>query len=872
MLNNTKKLRPPRITRFILQFLLDTTIRENAMGDLEEQFLLIMETRGKFRARWSYRLQLFPVLSSFFCNSLFGSLSLLRSYCKSALRHAKRGPIYFLITVSGLILGMTCFVSAVVYTQYERSFDRFHAKNDRIFRIYSQNADDSGSSQKLRVTTPFPLTATLLQEYPEVIHAVAVGEFASRDKILRFENRSFKARGISASPGFFEVFSFQLIHGNKTKALSSPDSIILSQSLAKRIFRDVDPLGNQIIIDDKNALQVTGILQEVPQNSHLHFDYIISLHKRDDALSRFYLGWDYSFVITYIETTSSADATFLEEKMSSLGKRYLPENKKNTLFHLQPLTSIHLHPLTSVDPADTGDVRQINLVFLIGLLILVIACINAINLFTARASLRMKEIGLRKMHGAGRFQLILQLLFESFFITLFALGISVLLTISAVPQFSFFLGRGITLGILGFPFLGLLLLATAAAVALGAGLYPAFVLSSPHLTDIIGERQKKGSQRIRLRSLLVVGQFTAVVVFLLFTHTVSQQLYYMQNQPLGFEKDYIVVLKTSDTMMMGKLDELSHSLQKNNKILEASLSMPPAGIESSSSTILSGNEQASVLMHQTFVDYNFLEFFGIGLSGGRFFSKEFVSDDTQRRVVLNETAARSLGQTDIIGQKIFLINPWGDKTDYEIIGIVKDFHFQPLHKPISSLVLRLVPKRQSDTLCVKINSSDVYKTLSSIRETYAQFGNPSRLDISFLDESIDAMYTSESRLRAIALFFSILSIIIACLGLFGLATHATERKTKEIGIRKVLGASVQSIIRMLNKEFLLWVLLANCIAWPVGYYVIHRWLMNFAYQISFPVWIFPVVGAISALIALLTVSSQSYLAARKNPVQSIRYE
>ncbi len=873
MANKTKKLKPPRITRTILQFLLDTTIRENAMGDLEEQFLLAAETRGKFRARWSYRLQLLPVLGSFFRNSFFGSLSLLRSYCKSAIRHVKKGPIYFLITVSGLILGMTCFITAVVYTGYEQSFDRFHAKNDRIFRVYSQSAGDSGRRQKLRVTTPFPLAETLLQEYPEVIHAVAIGEFAIRDKILRWEDRSFKARGISASPGFFDVFSFQLIHGNKTKALSSPDSIILSQSLAKRIFRNADPLGNQIILDDKNALQVTGILQEVPQNSHLHFDYIISLHKRDDARSRFYLGWNYnSFVMTYIETASSTDASFLEKKMSSLGKRYLPENKQNTEFRLQPLPSIHLHPLSSVDPVDTGDARQVNFVFLIGLLILVIACINAINLFTARTSLRVKEIGLRKIHGAGRFQLILQLHVESFFITLFALSISVLLATSAVPQFSVFLGRGITLGILGIPFLISLLLATAAAVALGAGLYPASVLSSLHLTDIISGSQKNSPQRSRLRSMLVISQFVAVVVFLLLTFMVSHQLKFIQNKPLGFDTEHIVVLKTTEMEVIDKMDEFSYSLQENSKIHMASLSMPPSGIESSTSTSLPRNEQDSFLIHQTFVDYNFLEFFGTELSEGRFFSREFVSDDTQRRVVLNETAARSFGQTDIIGQRIFLTTPWGDKTDHEVIGIVREFHFQPLHKSISPLVLRLVPERQSDTLCVKIDSSNVYKTLSSIRETYAQFGDPNRLDVSFLDESIAAMYTSERRLMAIVRFFSILSIIIACLGLSGLATHATERKTKEIGIRKVLGASVRSIIRMLNKEFLRWVLIANCVAWPVGYYVMHRWLMNFAYRVSFPVWIFPVVGAISALIALLTVSSQSYLAAKKNPVESIRYE
>jgi len=873
MENKTKKLRPPLITRRILQLMLDPTIRENAMGDLEEQFLFNTKSRGKFRARWSYRLQLIPVLASFLHNSLFVTLSLLRSYLKSATRHIKKGPIYFLITVSGLILGMTCFITAMVYTRYERSFDRFHAKNDRIFRVYSQSAGDSGNNQKLKVTTPFPLAETLLQEYPEVAHSVAIGEFSSRDKMLHWEDRAFKARGISASQGFFDVFSFQLVHGNKAKALSSPDSIILSQSLAERIFINVDPLGKQIIFDDKDALQVTGIFQEIPQNSHLHFDYIISLHKRDDALSRFYLGWDYNFVMTYIESSPSTDAAFLEEKMSSLGKRYLPENKKNTMFRLQPLTSIHLHSLSSVDPVDTGDARQVNLVFLIGFLILAIACINAVNLFMARASLRVKEIWLRKMHGAGRLQLTLQLLVESFFITLFALGISVLIAISAVPRFSVFLGRGISLGILGAPFLGLLLLATAAAVALFAGLYPAVMLSSPHLSDLIGGRQKNSSQRSRLRSVLVVGQFAAVVVFLLLTFMVSHQLKFIQNKPLGFEREHIVVLKISDMEVLDKIDELAHSLQENSKIHAVSLSLPPARIDYSTSTRLPGNEKAFFSTHKTFVDFNFLEFFGIELSKGRFFSRKYISDETQRRIVLNETAARRFGQTDIIGQKILLTNPWGDQqTDHEVIGIVKDFHFQPLHKPISPLALELVPERHSDILCVKIDSSNVYKTLSYIRKTYAQFGDPSRLDVSFLDESIDAMYISENNLRGIVRFFSVLSIMIACLGLFGLATHATERKTKEIGIRKVLGASVQSIIHMLNKEFIRWVILANLIAWPIGYCYMHRWLMDFAYRVSFPVWIFPIVGTISVVIALLTISSQSFLAARKNPVESIRYE
>ncbi len=868
----TKAQRPPRLTHMILRLILDPTIRENALGDLEEQFRLNRESMGKLRARWNYRLQLFPVLLAFCRDSVLGGLSLLRSYGISAVRHIKKGPLYFLITVSGLILGMTCFITAVVYSRYERSFDRFHDNKERIFRVYSRSAAETTSSQGPRVTTPFPLAGTLIEEYPEVVRAVSIGEFATRDKMLRWEERSVRARGISATPGFFDVFSFRLIHGNEAQALASPDSIVLSKSLAERIFGSSDPLGKAIILENKNSLQITGILEDVPQNSHLHFDYILSLHKRDDAISRFYLGWDYNFVMTYIETAPSIDPAFLEEKMSSLGKRYLPENKKNTVFGLQPLTAVHLQPLSSVDPVDTGDARQVNLVFLIGLLILSIACINAVNLFMARTSLRVKEIGLRKMHGAGRLQLIIQLFVESFFLTLFALSISILLSVSAVPRFSIFFGRGISLGILGLPFLASFLLATAAAVGLGAGLYPALVLSSPRLADLIGGRQNGKSKRTRLRSLLVVGQFTSVVSFLLLTFVVSHQLKFIQNKPLGFAKEHIIVLKTMDEEVLGKMDELAYALEEHSAIHSVSLSIPPAGIESTTSAGFPGREQEHFPLHKTFVDFNFLEFFETELSGGRFFSRKFVSDDTQRPVILNETAAKMFGQIGIIGKRIFLLDPWGDKHEHEVVGVVKDFHFQPLHLPISPLVMELIPDRRSNILCIKTDSADVTKTLASIREICGRFGDFSRFEVSFLDNTIASMYKREIKLRAIVRFFSILSITIACLGLIGLATHATERRTKEIGIRKVLGASVPSILHMLNKEFLQWVLLANLFAWPAGYYVMEQWLRGFAYRASLPFWIFPVVGAISVSIALLTVSSQTLLTARKNPVESIRYE
>ncbi len=872
MENKERKIRLPRIMCHILYFLLDPFIREQAMGDLEEQFLFNVKNRGKFRARWTYRIQLPPIFFSFLFNSLSGGLSLFRSYLKSAVRHLKKAPLYSLITIGGLVLGMTCFITAMLYTRYEWSFDRFHAKNDRIFRIYSQLHRDSEESQNLRVTTPFPLAETLIREYPEIVHAVSIGEFSNRDNFLKWGERTFKARGLSATAGFFDVFSFPLIQGNQAEALSSPDSIILSRSLKEKIFGNTEAVGEQIVFDDKDSLQITGILEDVPQNSHLHFDYIISLHKKDDARSRYYLGWDYNYVMTYVEINSSIDDVILEEKIFDLGNRYLPESKKNAVFRFQSLTSIHLHPLFVVDPVDIGDSRQVNLVLLIGILILAIACINAVNLFMARASLRVKEIGLRRMHGAGRIQLILQLLAESLFITLFATGISVLLTTTAIPRFSVFLGRVISLGNLGWPFLALLLFGTTAAVVLGSGLYPAFMLSSSHLSNLIGRRPKNSSQRSGLRSFLVIGQFTSVVVFLLLTFTVSRQLSFMQSRPLGFEKEHVVVLKSSDTTMMDKWDGLAHSLLEKGRIHAVSLSMPPAKIESSTSTSLSEEERDTFLIHKAFVDHNFLEFFNIGLSRGRFFSEEFTSDERQRRVVLNEAAARRFGLTDIVGKRIILTTPWGDKTDHEVIGVVKDFHFQPLHKPISPLVLELVPERQSNNLCVKIDSSDVDKTLSSIRKTYRQFGDPSRLDVIFMDESIAAMYASEQKLRAIVRFFSVLSIVIACSGLYALATHATERKTKEIGIRKVLGASAQSIIRMLNKEFLLWVLLANLIAWPIGYYVMRRWLMDFAYRVSFLVWIFPVVGIISIGIAMGTLSSQTFLAARKNPIDSLRDE
>ena len=796
---------------------------------------------------------------------------LLLSYVKSAIRQYKKNPLYFLITVGGLILGMTCFLTAMLSARYERSYDLFHSKKGQIFRIYSQR-NFSESGQQLRITTPFPLAETLTREYPEIVHAVSVGGFSGEEARLKWEDKVLRARGISASPGFFDVFSFPLLKGNPAGSLSLPDSVILSQSLAERIFGSADPLGKQIILDEDEALQVTGILQDVPQNSHLHFDYVVSLHKKDDRISRFYLGWDFNFVMTYVELSSATDAASLEKKISSLGRRYLPQSRKDTVFRLQPLSSIHLHPLTAVDPVDTGDARQVSLLLFIGWLILAIACINAVNLFTARSSLRLREIGLRKMHGAGRRQLILQILVESFVIALCALVISALLTISAVPFLGQLTGREIPFKILDKGFLGFLFLGTAALVAGASGLYPALRLSSSRLSNLIGGRSSDGSARSRLRAVLVVSQFAAVAAFLVFAFTVSQQLRFIQNKPLGFEKEHIVVLKISDVKGLGNVNEFARALGGNRLIRAVSLSLPPAKLDASTTASRSGKKDEAFSIHRTYVDYNFLEFFGIGLSAGRFFSSAILTDENQRRIVLNSAAARLLGGAGIIGQKVFLASSRGEQIEHEVIGIVEDFHFQPLHKPISPLAVSLIPQGHTNVLCARIGAADIPETLDLIHRIYARFGEREGLNVTFLDESIEAMYERERLTKNLVRFFSVLSILIACFGLFGLTTHATERRTKEIGIRKVLGASVQSVICMLNKEFLRWVLWANVISWPLSYYLMNQWLRSFAYRTPFPLWSLPAVSAISIVIAMLTVGGQSYSVARKNPVDAIRHE
>ncbi len=797
-------------------------------------------------------------------------MTLLLSYVKSAFRHYKKGPLYFLITVIGLILGMTCFLTAVLSARYERSYDGFHAGRGSIFRVYSQFGASEGGP-RLRMTTPFPLAETLRREYPEVVRAVSVG-FSSQETRFKWGDRHLRARGISATPSFFEIFSFPLLKGNPAGALSLPDSVVLSQSLAERIFGSADPLGQQVILDDDPPLQVTGILRDVPPNSHLHFEYVVSLHKKNDAIGRFYLGWDFNYVMTYIALSSPKEAASLEKKISSLGRRYLPDSRKNTVFRLQPLAAIHLYPLSSIDPVDTGDARQVNLMLFVGGLILAIACVNAVNLFAARASLRLREIGLRKMHGAGRGQLIFQLLVESFIISLCALVVSALLTTSAVPALGHLAGLKIPLGMPSQAFLVFLFLGTSAVVAVVSGLYPALILSSSPLSDIMEGRSCGASPRSRFRAVLVVSQFAAVGVFLVSAFTVSQQLRFIQNKPLGFEQEHFVAMTISDPKGLGNVSEFAQALTGNALIGGVSLSMPPARIDATTTASLSGNKNETFPMHRTFVDYNFLEFFGMKLSAGRFYSAAIPSDKTQKRVVLNEAAARSLGGAGIIGRRIFLSNSRGDQSEHEVIGIVKDFHFQPLHKPISALALSLVPEGLTNILCARIGASDAPGALTSIQKTYARFGDPEGLAITFLDDAIEALYAREHQLRNVVRIFSVLSILIACFGLFGLTAHATERRTKEIGVRKVLGASVRSVVALLNREFLLWVLWANLIYWPVGYYLMDQWLRGFAYRTSFPLWILPVTSAISIGIAMLTVGGHSYSVAMKNPVEAIRYE
>lgn len=807
---------------------------------------------------------------------------MFRNHLKIAFRKIWRNKVFTAINVLGLAIGIAACLIIMLFVENELGYDRYNIKADRMVRVVFQGLVQE---EKLNESSVMPPVAqTLKAEFPEVQQAVRLRDYGTPR--LTYRDKSFKEDAFAfVDADFFQVFTLPLLQGDAKTALVEPNTIVITQSLAHKYFGKEDPMGKIINFkDSKNpACKVTGVIDKVPVNSHFSFEIFASMAGLPESKEA---TWMSSNFHTYLVLPAGYDYKRLEVKLPQIVDKYigpqllqgmgvtLAEFRKkgnNLSFYLQPLTDIHLHSDFAYDLSQPGDIRYVYIFGAIALFMLVIACINFMNLSTAGASKRGREVGIRKVLGSLKQQLIVQFLLESVLLTAIAFILALIFMYAALPVFNDLVGKNLTIKLADHPFLlpGLLLFVLFTGVL--AGSYPAFYLSSIKPIAVLKGKLTSGIKNIGLRSGLVIFQFFISIALIISTAVVYKQLSYIQSKKLGYNKDQVLVLP--DTWMLGKKEEVfRQKISEDPRVVHVSSSgYLPAGPTYNNNFFVYPGENTSQLIKtlRYDVDENYIPALGIALVTGRNFSKKFTSDSTG--VILNETAANVFGWgKNAVGHTISTNDKKGGKVTYRIIGVVKDFHFKSLHERISPLVMVLAGN--SGTTIVKTKTTDIAGLLAVVKKQWSDLGAEESLAYSFLDERFSNTYQSEQKIGLTLGIFAGLTIFIACLGLFGLTIFTAQQRTKEIGIRKVLGASVTSIINLLSIGFLKLVCIAFIIASPVAWFIMNKWLQDFAYRISISWWMFAATGFAALVITLVTVSFQAIKAAMANPVKSLRNE
>ena len=806
---------------------------------------------------------------------------MLKNYFKTAWRNLMKHKTFSFINIAGLSIGIAvCFI-IMMYVQNELSFDRFNKKADRIVRVVFKADINGGKIFEANVMPPVALV--MKNDYPEVQDATRL-QVAGALKIT-YKDKTFKDDEMAfVDPNFFNIFTLPLIEGDAKTALQQPNTIIISKAIAKKYFADEDPIGKTLIFpDNKDAsFKVTGVIDKVPANSHFHFDLFASMLSLDDAKSDSWMGSNY---FTYLLLKKGTDYKKLESKLPGMVEKYMgPQiqqsmdislkqfiTKGNHLgFALQPLTSIHLYSHANYELSPPGNAMYVYIFGAIAIFMLLIACINFINLSTASASQRAKEVGVRKVIGSGKIQLVKQFLIESALLVLIALIISSVLVKLALPVFNSISGQDLhfdlSLKIIS-AFIGLGLL-----VSFIAGLYPAFYLSSFKPIEVLKGKFTPGNKSFGLRSSLVVFQFFISVGLIIGTIVVWQQMKFIQNKNLGYDKEQLLIIPNS--YALGKNEEVyKQEMLQDPRIINGTVSSyKPAGPTDINNAFAypQGHDNEIMKTQEYHVDENYIPTFEMKIVNGRNFSKNFATDSTG--MIINETAAKAFGWNDLtaVGQTIVRENSTrGTNIPFHVIGVVKDFNFQSLHEPITPLLMTLVP---DVGLIFKVKTADIKGLLATMKTKWDHFNTSEPFTFTFMDDLYNKTYAAEQNTGTILNIFALLTILVACLGLFGLATYTAEQRTKEIGIRKVLGASVTSVTKMLSKDFIKLVFIACLIAFPVAWFAMNKWLQSFAYRINISWWIFLAASVIAILIAVITVSFQAVKAAIANPVKSLRSE
>ena len=797
---------------------------------------------------------------------------MFKNNLKVALRNLLKHKGFSAINIAGLALGVAAGFFVLIFVRDETSYDRFHEKADRTYRmaqyIHIDNRVDSA------LPTPPILAASLAGEFPEIESTARVAKVSGA--IVKLDGqRSASSNVYAADADFFDVFSFPLASGDAKTALAEPNRVILTRSAARKWFGDDDPMGRVLAIGPYD-FTVTGIAEDCPRNSHFHFEYLTSIPTYPRSKST---GWFEGYCATYVVLKKGASREALEAKLPAFVRshHYGGTQGKSIftdwVYFLQPLTAIHLHSHLLIGEFEANSSAAYVTIFLfIAVFVLLVACVNFVNLSTARSAIRGREVGIRKVFGSERAQLVRQFLGESVLMTAIAFTIALAIILALMPAFQNLTGKAIGVRDLAVPRVVLAVVLMALAVGVGSGVYPAFVLSSFRPSAVLRGTRSAGTRfhSSALRKALIVLQFAISVFLLVGTAVVYKQTDYFQSKRLGFDREHVLVVR--DAGLLGtQVRAFKEKLLQHPDVLSVAQAsgLPGTGRRGLSLQVARPEGSADgVVMEMLTCDQDLLAALKLEMAEGRFFSPEYPTDN--RAFVINEEAARQLGWAQPLG-KTFKY----ERDDYHVVGVVKDFHFYSLHAriPRMGFVYRGDDReRNGDYFAVRVRPADVRSVLTYVKTAWASFSPPLPLNYSFLNDDYAALYAADTRTMKVVGVFSGLAIVISCLGLFGLASFMTERRKKEIGIRKVLGARVDEIVLLLGKDFLGWVLLANLVAWPAAFYVTYRWLQRFAYRIEIGIWPFVLAtGTVLAVVAA-TLSYQTIAAALANPADSLRSE
>ncbi len=799
---------------------------------------------------------------------------MFKNYFKIALRNILNQKFYSIINIVGLSIGISACILVGLYIRQDFSFDKYHKNADRIYRVGFSITQEGITERSAQ--SPALLAPTLKNISPEIKKITRI--CYSQSALVEFEEKRFYEDKLTYGDStFFEIFTYETLAGNKNEFLRKTNSMVITESSAKKYFGDESPLGKELKINNKFIFEIVGVIKDVPLNSHFKFDFIGTYSSLDKMPEGNYLNqWGATFgSYAYMLVQPGFNKYEFENKNRNFFKTYAGIRDDGWRVFLTPLLDIHLNSNLPNEIEENSSIVRILVLSAIVLFILMLACINFINLATARASKRAAEIGIRKVLGAYRVQLIKQFLSESVILSMVSLALSIATVIMVKPFFSNLVGTEILFDINNS--WGSILIIFSGVFLLGilAGIYPALFVSSYQPIKVIkGSTFSSDGKKSTffLRKGLVVLQFSISIVLIAGTIIANLQLSFMQNYNMGFEKEFMIVLPAHGNIG-DKYETIKSELKNINGVINATAGRGapisdnnigtecrPKGLTSPEGFPISVNS----------IDYDYMNQFGIKMVAGRYFSKEF-STDFPNAMVVNETMVKNLGfknPQDAIGKSYFIsLNEFKP----QIIGVSKDFNSNSLHNEMMAQVFMINPNWFKEFV-VKVNSKNISATIGGLKDVMTKFYPEFPFEYHFLDESIDKMYKSEARYSNVISTFSAIALFIACLGLLGLTSYVTEQRKKEIGIRKVLGASVSNIMQIISSEFLVLVAIANLIAWPAAYYFMNKWLNDFAYRIDISLWTFVIAGGLALFLAMLTVSFQAVKAAVANPVKSLKYE